>query len=88
MTSCNIRIILALTLSSVLDRVLEGVTLKVCGMLWWDTVKMNILSYRLGESWLESFSLDRDWCRNLVNTVSNKPYGLTGREFLNSLSNS
>jgi len=67
----------------VLDWVLE-----VCGDLWEDTVKMNILRYRLGESWLDSSSLARDQCKNLVNTVSNQPYGLTGREFLDSLSNS
>jgi len=49
---------------------------------------MNILRYRLGENWLDSFSLDRDRCTDLVNTVSDQPYGLTGREFLDSLSNS
>jgi hypothetical protein len=53
-----------------------------------DTVKMNIPRCRLGESWLDSFSLERGRCRNLVNAVSNQPYGLTGREFLDSLSNS
>jgi hypothetical protein len=72
----------------VLDWVLEGVTLKVCGDLWEDTVKMNIPRHRLGESWLDSSSLARDWCRNHVNTVSNQPYGLTGREFFCSLTNS
>ena len=68
-----------------LDWVLEDVALNVCGELWGGTVKMNILRCRLGESWLDSFSLDRDRCRNLLNTVSNQPYGLTGREFLDSL---
>ena len=71
-----------------LDWVLEDVTLKVCGELWEDSVKMNIPRYRLGENWLDSFSLDRDRCRNLVSTVSDQPYGLTGREFLDSVSNS
>jgi hypothetical protein len=47
---------------------------------------MNIPICRLG--WLESFSLDRDCCRNLVNTVSNQPYVLTGRELPDSLSTS
>jgi len=72
----------------VLDWVLEDVTLKVCGELWTDSVKMYIPRYRLGKSWLDSFSLDRDRRRDLVNTVSDQPYGLTGREFLDSLSNS
>lgn len=71
-----------------LDWVLEDVTLKVCGELWEDSVKINILRYRLGENWLDSFSLDRDQCTDLVNTVSDQPCGLTGREFLDSLSNS
>jgi hypothetical protein len=59
-------------------------TLKVCGELCGDSVKMNVPRYVLGESWLDSFSLDRNWCRDVVNTLNNQPYGLTGREFPDS----